>query len=235
MKFIRFACLLVALTATALPARAQIPVTDFASIAQQVMQVLSWAEQLKAMADQYQQLEGQFNSLTGNRGYGNLFNNPQLQQYLPADWQSTYNQIRSGSLSGGAQALRQQFGDTRSCTLYADTLTRANCQQAINGDYQTYDVFQNALRVANQKPQQIQGLINEIQSTDDPKAIAELQARIAGEQAAMQNEMIKVQLSLQLAETQNKLAKEQADRDRMNSMRRNSNEAYSRILSPNSK
>ncbi len=239
MKFLRIVvCALVTLAATASSARAQIPVTDFASIAQQVMQVLSWAEQLKGMTDQYQQLEGQFNSLTGNRGYGNLFNNPQLQQYLPADWQSVYGRLRSqglGSLPGGAQSLRQQFGDNRNCNLYADTQTRMSCQQAIGGDYLTYDVFQNALNVANQKPQQIQALINEIQSTDDPKAIAELQARIAGEQASMQNEMIKVQLSLQLAEAQNKLAKEQAERDRMNTMGKSRDEAYQRILSPSLK
>jgi type IV secretion system protein VirB5 len=226
--------LLVSLTIAHSPARAQgIPVIDAASIAQQVQQVASWGQQLKAMASQYQQLETQYQALTGNRGYGNSFNNPQLQQYLPAEWQQVYGQIRQGglgALSGGAQAIRQQMGDTRSCSLIADTQARASCQQAIATPYQNMDVFQNALSVANQKPQQIQSLISAIQTTNDPKAIAELQARIAGEQAAMQNEMLKVQLSVQLAEAQNKLTKEQAERDRMNSIRNDGKEYYKRLL-----
>ncbi len=226
--------LLVSLTTAAAPARAQgIPVIDASALAQQVQQVASWGQQLKAMADQYRQQEMQFQSMTGSRGFGNLFNNPQLQQYLPAEWQQVYGQIRQGglgALSGGAQALRQQMGDTRSCSLIADTQARASCQQAIATPYQNMDVFQNALSVANQKPQQIQSLISAIQNTDDPKAIAELQARIAGEQAAMQNEMLKVQLSIQLAEAQNKLTKEQAERDRMDAIQNEGAGAFKRII-----
>lgn len=226
--------LLVSLTTAAAPTRAQgIPVIDASALVQQVQQVASWSQQLKAMADQYQQLEGQFKALTGSRGYGNLFNNPLLQQYMPAEWQQVYGQIRQiglGGMSSGAQALRQQMGDTRSCSLIADTQARSSCQQAIALPYQNMDTFQSALDIANQKPQQIQSLISAIQNTDDPKAIAELQARIAGEQAAMQNEMLKVQLSIQLAEAQNKLTKEQAERDRMDVIRNDGNESIKRIF-----
>lgn len=226
--------LLAALTlmVTISPANAQgIPVYDAMSVAKQIQQVASWAQQLRAMSDQYQQLQSQYQALTGNRGYGNSFNNPQLQQYLPANWQQVYEQLRQGgSLSSGAQALRQQIGDTRSCSMLADTTARQSCQQAIASPYQTYDVFQNALAVANQKPQQIQSLISAIQTTDDPKAIAELQARIAGEQAAMQNEMLKVQLSVQLAEAQNKMTAEQAERDRLNAIGTAGNEYSRRVF-----
>lgn len=222
----------LAITAAA-PAHAQIPVTDGQSLIQQIQQVVSWASQLKAMADQYHQLENQYKSLTGNRGYGNIYNDPNLRQYLPPDWQSVYGQLRAhgtDAISTGARAFREQIGDTRSCNLIADTNARMSCQQAISAPYQTYDVFQQALQVANQKPQQIQRLIDAIQSTDDPKAIAELQARIAGEQATIQNEMLKAQLSIQLAQVQNNLAQEQAERDRLNSLRKEGVEAYKQIL-----
>jgi type IV secretion system protein VirB5 len=220
---------LAALLFTIDPVRAQgIPVYDSFGGAQQIQQVASWAKQLQAMASQYQQLESQFKALTGARGYGNIFNNPLLQQYLPAEWQQVYRQ--SGSLTGGAQAVRQQIGDTRSCSMIADTRARASCQAALATPYQSYDVFQNALAIANQKPAQIQSLISAIETTDDPKAIAELQARIAGEQAAMQNEMLKVQLSVQLAEAQNKLTAEQAERDRMNAIQKEGDESVKRIL-----
>lgn len=237
MKF-RKACLMVlaALAVATTPVRAQIPVTDSANLMQQIQQVLSWVQQLKAMADQYQQLQGQYNAMTGNRGYGNLFNNPQLQQYLPANWQQVYGQLRTqglDGLSGGAQVFRQQIGDNRSCSMLADTQARMSCNQAIASPYQTYDVFQSALNVANQKPQQIQSLISQIQTTDDPKAIAELQARIAGEQAAMQNEMLKVQLSVQLAQAQNQLSMEQAERDRLDSFRKDGHNSFKQLIGGN--
>lgn len=225
--------LLTMLTIATGPARAQgIPVYDNLAVVQQIQQVASWAQQLRAMADQYQQLEGQFRALTGSRGYGNIFNNPLLQQYLPAEWQQVYGQIRQGvdALSSGAQAFRHQIGDTRSCSMIADTKARMSCQQAIASPYQTYDVFQSALNIANQKPQQIQSLISQIQTTEDPKAIAELQARIAGEQAAMQNELLKVQLSVQMAEAQNKLTKEQAERDRLDAIRKAGEDSLKRLL-----
>ena len=50
---------------------------------------------------------------------------------------------------------------------------------------------------------------NEINSTTDPKSIAELQARIAGEQTKVQNGMMQMQLSAQLAEVKNKLVIQQ--------------------------
>lgn len=232
-RFWIISALLVVLTTAIGSARSQgIPVYDNMSVVQQIQQVMSWGQQLKAMADQYQKLEGQYQALTGNRGYGNIFNNPLLRQYLPAEWQQVYGQLSQGvnALSGGAKAFRNQIGDTRSCSLIADTKARTSCQQAIASPYQTYDVFQSALNIANQKPQQIQSLIAEIQSTDDPKSIAELQARIAGEQAAMQNELLKVQLSVQLAEAQNKLTAEQAERDRLNAMRNEGREDFKRLL-----
>lgn len=217
-------------------ARAQIPVIDGASLGQQVQQVLSWGMQLKAMADQYQQQVKQFQAMTGARGFGNLFNDPALQQYLTADQQALINQLRAngaGGLSAGAQAFRQQIGDTRGggCSLYADTRMRANCYQNMMAPYQQVDAYQSALNVANQKPQQIQSLISAIQTTDDPKSIAELQARIAGEQAAMQNEMLRMQITVQLAEVQNRLVKEQAERDEATARASRTDAAYDAAIS----
>lgn len=221
------------------PARAGIPVFDGASLAQQVQQVLSWVQQLQAMSDQYQQLEGQYNALTGNRGYGNILNNPLLHQYLPPEWQSAAQQLQLLSnlasqgvngISNAGKALRDQLGDNRSCSMIADTQARQSCNLALATPYQTYGAYQSGIEIANQRAGQIQGLIQQIQTTDDPKAIAELQARIAGESTAIQNEMLKAQLSIQLAEVQNKLVKEQAVRDRLDAMRKATDDAVKSVL-----
>ena len=49
----------------------------------------------------------------------------------------------------------------------------------------------------------------QIGKTDDPKGIAELQARIGTEQSVLQNAMLQAQLGQQLAEAENKLILQQ--------------------------
>lgn len=178
---------------------AQIPVVDAANLGQQVQQVASWVQQLKAMADQVEQARQQYASLTGNRGYGQLLNDPRLRQYL------------TGNETPSSQALRQRYGGN-TCSYLSSQEAIQYCNNAASQPYQDYDQIANAIAVANQKPQQIQALIDQINSTDDPKAIAELQARIAGEQASMQNESMKLQLTLQQMQIQNQLIKEQQSR-----------------------
>jgi type IV secretion system protein VirB5 len=236
----RIIILIAILAIFASPARAQgIPVYDNMSLIQQVQQVMSWANQLQAMSDQFQQLESQYKSLTGNRGYGNILNNPLLQQYLPPELQDAAKQLQAlanlasqglNGIGGKGQALRNQLGDNRSCSMYADTQTRQSCNLALATPYQTYDNYQSGIGIASQRSAQIQGLIQQIQTTDDPKAIAELQARIAGESAAVQNEMLKAQLQVQLADVQNKLVKEQAERDRLNAMKKDGDNGTKRLL-----
>lgn len=189
-------------------AQAQIPVTDAANLTQQFQQVKSWAQQLKAMADQAKQAKQQYESLTGNRGMGNVLNDPSLQQYFKGD--ETPN----------AQAFRQTYGNASYCDTagYQTNEQRQLCRDQatrmgnMNQPYKDYEQLNRALNVANKKPEQIQGLIQQINETDDPKAIAELQARIAGEQANMQNEYVKMQITLQQMQIQNQAIKDQQSR-----------------------
>ena len=75
--------------------------------------------------------------------------------------------------------------------------------------------FEQAYNTSVALQSQIQGLINEINSTTDPKSIAELQARIAGEQTKVQNAMMQMQLSPQLAEVKNELVIKQQKRSEL--------------------
>jgi type IV secretion system protein VirB5 len=56
----------------------------------------------------------------------------------------------------------------------------------------------------------IQQLINTIGSAQDPKAIADLQARIAAEQVMLQNDQTKLQLLFQAAQAQEWVRQQQA-------------------------
>jgi len=60
-----------------------------------------------------------------------------------------------------------------------------------------------------QELNQIQSLMQQIDVTQDPKGIAELQARIQSENTAVGNEMTKLQLFNMLAESEDKLIAEQ--------------------------
>ena len=62
---------------------AQIPVTDGASIGQQIAAqvetIAKWKLQYDQMVSQIDQAKQQYESLTGSRGLGNIMNNPALR------------------------------------------------------------------------------------------------------------------------------------------------------------
>ena len=203
--------LLIALTflSTTLSVSAQgIPVYDGANFANMLQQLNAWQQQLQAMQQQYNQLQSQYQALTGARGYGNLLTNPNLQQYLPSNLQSVYQQMASGNLTAGAQALRNQ-NRIYNCEGMTGTSYTA-CQASLAKNYQDQDLFTQAYQSAQAQDQIIANLQQQINLTQDPKAIAELQARIATETANQQNAMLKAQLAMKLAEIQNSVAEQQA-------------------------
>lgn len=174
-----------------------IPVIDAANIVNTLENIKKWELQLTAMRDQFNQQVQQYTALTGNRGFGNLLNDPSLKKYLPDDWKNVYNQVLSPVLEHPAI-----------CVGFAGVeLTR--CEAQAKKHYQDQQGFENAYNTSVALQSQIQGLINEINSTTDPKSIGELQARIAGEQTKVQNAMMQMQLSTQLAEVKNKLVIQQ--------------------------
>ena len=174
-----------------------IPVIDAANLVNTLENIKKWELQLTAMKDQFNQQVQQYTALTGNRGFGSVLNDPALKKYLPDDWKSVYSQVLSPALEH--PAISVGFAGVE--------LTR--CETQAKKHYQDQLGFENAYNISVALQSQIQGLMNEINSTTDPKSIAELQARIAGEQTKLQNAMMQMQLSTQLAEVKNKLVIQQ--------------------------
>ncbi|MDP1766822.1 MAG: type IV secretion system protein, partial [Methylotenera sp.] len=77
---------------------AGIPVIDAANLVNTLENIEKWKLQLTAMKDQFDQQVKQYTSLTGNRGFGTLLNDPALKKYLPDDWKNVYNQVLSPAL-----------------------------------------------------------------------------------------------------------------------------------------
>ena len=82
-------------------ARAQgIPVIDVANLVQTIQQVLDGITQINNQVQQINQLQSQINSINGIRNLGNVFNNPLLKNYVPAEAYTYVNAINTSGYSG---------------------------------------------------------------------------------------------------------------------------------------
>ena len=197
---------------------AQIPVTDGASIGQQIAAqvetIAKWKMQYDQMMSQIEQAKQQYESLTGSRGLGNIMNDPALRDYLPADWQGVYDSVRSGGyngLSGRGASVYNANKIFDSCAYLKVDEQRTACEARAVKASQDKGFALDAYDAAKSRINQIDSLMAKINQTQDPKAIAELQGRIAAEQANIQNEQTKLQLYAMVAAAEEKV---QAQRQR---------------------
>lgn len=193
---------------------AGIPVIDSSNLAQQIQQVAAWAQQYTQMANQITQLQQTYTSITGSRNLGNILTNPLLANVVPPDLLTVYGSINSGgyaNISSSAKVIRDAF------KIYnCDDRTgqdKTICEALLNTNSQTQANQQNALSLSNQRFIQIQSLQSQINLTTDPKAIAELQARLAVENANIANDANRIALMNQIAQSQQVQA-EQAAREK---------------------
>ncbi|MDR1709133.1 MAG: P-type DNA transfer protein VirB5 [Candidatus Accumulibacter sp.] len=201
-----FAALAAAL-ALASPARAQIPVTDAAHIA---TQIANHAENILKFMEQIKQLQRTHDAMTGSRGLGRLLLDPRYRDYLPEDWRAQLETLRNGGgLGGDADALYRAARRFDACAFLKDSLQRTSCQARAMKGAVDRAMAENAYDKARQRVSQIEGLIGQIDLTADPKDIAELQARIAGEQALLQNEATKLQLYSMIADAEGRIQDQQ--------------------------
>lgn len=153
--FLSTAC---ALSVLSIPAKAQVPTTDVALIAQEAMQhvqtLQEWAQQYQQLQAQIELYRYQLESLTGRRGLGGIFNALSEQGFVPDDVREIV------LMTQDAQAQLERV------------------DQVVKGG-----ILHNTARQA-----QLQQLLRQIDATEDPKAIAELGVRMSGEQVAVQNE-----------------------------------------------
>ena len=180
-----------------------IPVFD----AQNVVQAIATVAQLEQEVQQEIQI---YQSTVGTRGFGALLSNPVVANSLPSNWQSVYTAIQNGGyagLTGSAQALRSA-SQIYNCEDQTG-IDQQVCQRALNKPYQDKAFGQQAYQTELQELNQIQSLAQQIDVTQDPKGVAELQARIQAETTTVGNEMTKLQLFRMLADAEDKLVAEQ--------------------------
>jgi type IV secretion system protein VirB5 len=183
-------------------ARAQgIPVFDSSSFAQMLMSV-------RALGDQLNQMQATYNALNGVRGLGDVLYNPVLRRYLPADWAHVYD----GAMAGGYAGISGTLGAIQAAERLGGSVEHDQAKIVARGRTTSATdkaVGLQAYQGARDRLQQIEGLMAQINRTKDPKAIQEVQARIAVEHAAVQHETTKLQLVAMLQRAEERLAEQQ--------------------------
>lgn len=190
-------------------ARAQgIPVIDIANLIQTILQVLNDVTKIENQVQQITRLQDQLNSINGMRNLGNVFNNPTLKNYVPAEAYTYLNAVNTSGysgLNGTAKALRDA-GMVYNCMDLAGA-ARTDCQAALAQPYQQKGLLQDAMKSAAGRLSQIQSLMGQINATSDQKAVQEIQARIGAENALLAHEVSQVQMLQGMADSEERIAR----------------------------
>ena len=197
---------------------AQIAVTDVGAIAQLIAQVRQLQQQLTVARDSLRQAEDAYESMTGRRGMERLLEGT-VRNYLPEDWLELERAVR------GAAAAHSALAQEINRILEQNAvLSEASLATFAPGDREEIDAARrsaamlqalSAESLANTSGRfgAMDELIRAIGRADDPKAIAELQARIGAEQGMLQNEANKLFVLYQSAQAQ-ELTRRQRERER---------------------
>ena len=183
-----------------------IPVIDVANLAQTIQQVVNDVTQ------------SQLASINGIRNLGNVFNNPLLRNYVPAEAYTFVNAVSTGGYSGltGTSKALRDAGMVYNCMdLSGDARTR--CQAALAQPYQHKGLLQDAMTSAAGRLSQIQSLMDQINATTDQKAVQEIQARIGAENALLAHEATQIQMLQGMADSEERIARSR-DRERQYEM-----------------
>jgi type IV secretion system protein VirB5 len=211
-------------------AHAGVPVIDIAAIIQavqeylssllqienQVAQIQNQVQQIQQLQGQLQQLQQQYKSVTGARNLGDILNNPYLQNYIPKDVALTMDAVRSVGYSGltpTAKALRDAHLAYNCADLKGDT--RVRCQAQLAQPYQQKAFMTDALQKATGRIAQVQSLMRQLGTTQDPKAAQELQGRIEAENALLAHEQTQINLARGMADAEARITESAAREQQM--------------------
>lgn len=178
-------------------AHAQWAVVDVGAITQLVRQVTTLQQQLETARSQLTQAQQQYQSMTGGRGMEQLLGGV-VRNYLPPDWQALEATLNGVQGSYTSLAAQLQATIAANAVLTPDRIAqlsnqeREQLQAARRSAAMLQVTSRRALEASSARFSSLQQLIQAISTATDPKAVLDLQARIAAEQAMLQNEQTKL-------------------------------------------
>lgn len=189
------------------PAAAQWAVIDVASLAQLIQQYETMQQQLSTVQSHLAQARQQYAALTGGRGMESLLSGTQ-RNYLPSDWATLTAAMQGASGTYGGFGASAQGILTANAVLAGPTLARLSASERahLDGARRSPALLQavthQALATTSNRFASLQQLINAIPSASDPKAVFDLQARVAAEQGMLTNEGSKLQVLYQATQAE---------------------------------
>jgi len=194
---------------------AQMAVIDVRAIVQMTQQLRVLQDQLSNARNQLTQAQQQYQALTGRRGMEQLLAGT-VRNYLPPDWVAMEAALR-GLQSGYASLANQMEAAIRSNAVLTPAQTaRLSVDQLdqLQATRRSVALMQvtsrEALQASSQRFASLQSLIDAIPTAMDSKASLDRQARIAAEQAMLQNEHTKVMVMNQAVEAEQRALDQRA-------------------------
>lgn len=180
LKIMPTAVLLAAgLTVAPLTVTAGIPVTDPGAVAQRaqnfVQQMAEYAKQLTQMKNQYEQQVKQFKAMTGSRGLGNILQDA-VKDQVPSEWSAIYKGAKDIDYKS---VINSKGYDSKT----ADRMAVKNLKD-----------MEEVFKSTKTQLDSLTTMMNQINETKDMKAAADLQNRIAVEQAKIANNQTKLDM-----------------------------------------
>ena len=186
-----------------------IPTLDVNSIPQ----LNALLDQLETARSQLDQTRAQLTALTQSSGFSYVLNNPSVQQAirasLPTDAAALIDRLdgQNTALSGAVQNITADVNApvdfSRDPEMLREKSIRLAATQRAMSE-QAYNAMTTRLET-------IDGLQAQINQTTNPKEIAELQARIAVEQANIQADKTRIELAKQQFSAERELLRKRAD------------------------
>jgi len=185
-------------------ALAQWAVVDVGAIAQLIQEGETLAQELATAQQELQQAQQQYQSLTGDRGMQQLLAGT-VRNYLPVNGDELQALFGQGVSSYAALSSAMQAAMSANAVLNGNQLAVLPAQQQsmLMAQRRSAAALQavaaDALTVTSGRFSALQQLISTIGQASDPKAVLDLQARIASEQGMLQNEQTKLAVLYQAA------------------------------------
>jgi type IV secretion system protein VirB5 len=186
---------------TAGVARGNYPVFDAASFSKLV-------ESIRLLEREVAELEATYRALSGSRGLGGVLYNPALREYLPPDWMRVYDAAAAGGYPGISGKLRDIDRAERLSGTVAEQVAAVQ-ERSRTAAETDKAVGLRAFDGARARLTEIESLMGKVNQTNDMKGAAEIEGRIAAEQAVVANEGTKLQLVAMLQQAEERLAREQ--------------------------
>jgi len=189
-----------------------IPVVDNASIADRALKhaesMGKYIEQITVLKGQLESQRRQLESLTGTRNLGDILSNPAIRAALPTD----VRKLLRGEDSRDFQDIVKRIEREERLTGHYETDRKHLDARAEQLAFRSQALMEQTQKAMTARMAQVDRLQAQINQTQDPKAIADLQARLLIEQPNIQADQTRADLLMRQLQIEQALMQAQADK-----------------------